>query len=108
MAVSRGGAQQSCLPRQGPFICADRQARQQARCNAGGVSAVAVALFRLFDRNQLALCFVPEMQADRAEAVADGQALHFCQFGMVANDLGQAVERDAAVEVMHMMDADIA
>ena len=51
--------------------------------------------------------FVPEMEPGAAQALADGHAVAHVQFGVIAQHFGQAIERDAAVEVMHMVDADI-
>ena len=50
--------------------------------------------------NEAPAAFVPELQSHASQAFAKGEALRFVQSGMVAQDLRQAVERNAALKVV--------
>ena len=52
--------------------------------------------------------FVPERQPDAGQAIAQRDAADAGQLRMVFQDLGQAVVGDAARQMVHMVDADIA
>ena len=47
------------------------------------------------------------MQSGAREAFADRHATTLSQFAMVAQNFGQTIKGDAAVEVMNVMNADI-
>lgn len=51
--------------------------------------------------------FVPQGEAHAAEAFPQGQPADVVEFRMVAQHAAQAIGRDAAIEVMHMVHADI-
>ncbi len=58
--------------------------------------------------DQFALVFIPEAQLEAGEALPQRQASYRFEFGVIFQHFGQAVIGNAAVEVVHMMDADIA
>ena len=47
------------------------------------------------------------MQASVSEAFADRHAIHGAERRIVAQYFRQAIERDTAVEMMHMVDANV-
>gem|GEM_PF-4910940 len=51
--------------------------------------------------------FIPEVHADRGEAFADCHAVYLSELGIFAQHLWQAIERNARVEMMHMVDRNI-
>ena len=58
-------------------------------------------------RDQLPLAFVPKPKPHAYEALHQRQASDFGEPGDVAQDLRQAIIRNAAAEVMHMVHTDI-
>ena len=58
-------------------------------------------------RHEAAAVLIPELQAHAAQALDQGQPLCPVEAGMVAHDCREAIERDPAVEVMHMVQPDI-
>ena len=51
--------------------------------------------------------FIPQVQAHASKALADGHAVDVGQLPVVTQDFWQPVERDAALEVMHVVDTDV-
>lgn len=61
----------------------------------------------LCEGQQTTALLVPQMQTRVGEALTDGHPVAICQFIMVAQHFGQTVERDAAVQVVDVVDANI-
>jgi hypothetical protein len=84
-----------CQPRIGP------QADQTA-------DLTELEFARRCERDQPFVRAVPKVQPCAFEALAQCHAAAgICQLFMIAQHFGQAIERDATVEVMHMVDADV-
>lgn len=56
-------------------------------------------------RNQAAAFFIPQIKAGAFQALHECHSAAFNQFAVVTQDLRQAVKRDAAVQMMDMVDA---
>ena len=58
-------------------------------------------------RNQPTLRFVPKGESDTGKALHKGEPADLREFRVLAQHTRQAIERDAAAEVMYVVDADI-
>ena len=63
---------------------------------------------RLTKRDQPPASFVPQNQLHALQTLPQRDPADLAEFRMVMKDLGQAIVRDLAREMVHMVDADIA
>ena len=60
-----------------------------------------------FERNQAAVLLIPKVQANAFDAFPDRQAAAIDQLFVVFQHFWQPVKRDSAVEMVHMVNANI-
>lgn len=86
------------------FLAAVRHEVPDQVRDGGGLGG---QLARCGKGNQALGLFIPEIKACAFDALGDCHAAHLDQFVVVAQDLCQPVERDAAIEVVDVVDADV-
>ena len=77
------------------------------RKTEAGLSGLSRQRAGFAEGEQALAVFIPKVHADGSEAFADCHAVYLSELGVFAQHFWQAIERDARVEMMNMVDRDI-